>query len=75
MSAVGYLYDIDTGNVSGNGKIDAARIGLEGLLLASALSLLGSFLVAPQAFTNYYSFAGALLLLSGLAAAGRRRAA
>jgi hypothetical protein len=49
--------------------------GLEGLLLASALSLLGSFLVAPQAFTNYYSFAGALLLLSALAAAGRRRAA
>jgi hypothetical protein len=49
--------------------------GLEGLLLASALSLLGSFLVAPQAFTNYYSFAGALLLLSALAAAGRRRTA
>jgi len=49
--------------------------GLEGLLLASALSLLGSFLAAPQAFTNYYSFAGALLLLSALAAAGRRRPA
>ncbi len=49
--------------------------GLEGLLLASALSLLTSFLVAPQAFTNYYYFAAALLLLSALAAAGRRRAA
>jgi hypothetical protein len=43
--------------------------GLEGLLLASAISLLASFLVAPQAFTNYYYFGGALLLLSSLAAA------
>jgi hypothetical protein len=43
--------------------------GLAGLLLASALSLLASFLVAPQAFMNYYYFAGALLLLSALAAA------
>jgi hypothetical protein len=43
--------------------------GLAGLLLASALSLLASFLVAPQAFTNYYYFAGALLVLSALAAA------
>ncbi|HWF84255.1 MAG TPA: hypothetical protein VG222_05395 [Vicinamibacterales bacterium] len=49
--------------------------GLEGLLLASALSLLASFLVAPQAFTNYYYFAGALLLLSSLAAAQRPRPA
>jgi hypothetical protein len=46
--------------------------GLEGLLLASALSLLASFLVAPQAFTNYYYFAGAMLLLASLTAAGRR---
>jgi len=43
--------------------------GLDGLLLASAISLLASFLVAPQAFTNYYYFGGALLLLSSLAAA------
>jgi uncharacterized membrane protein YhaH (DUF805 family) len=43
--------------------------GLAGLLLASALSMLASFLVAPQAFTNYYYFAGALLVLSALAAA------
>ncbi len=49
--------------------------GLEGLLLASAVSLLASFLVAPQSFTNYYYFAGALLLLSSLAAAQRRRPA
>jgi hypothetical protein len=43
--------------------------GLAGLLLASALSLLASFLVAPQSFTNYYYFAGALLVLSALSAA------
>jgi hypothetical protein len=43
--------------------------GLAGLLLASALSLMASFLVAPQAFTNYYYFAGALLVLSALSAA------
>jgi hypothetical protein len=43
--------------------------GLAGLLLASALSLLASFLAAPQAFTNYYYFAGALLVLSALSAA------
>ncbi len=49
--------------------------GLEGLVLASALSLLASFLVAPQSFTNYYYFAGALLLLSSLAAAQGRRPA
>jgi hypothetical protein len=48
--------------------------GIEGLLLASALSLLASFLVAPQAFANYYYFAGALLLMSSLAAAAERRA-
>jgi hypothetical protein len=45
--------------------------GLAGLLLASALSLLASFLVATQAFTNYYYFAGALLLFSALAASRR----
>ncbi len=43
--------------------------GLAGFLLAAALSLLASFLVAPQAFTNYYYFAGALLVLSALSAA------
>lgn len=49
--------------------------GLSGLLLASAISLLASFLVATQAFTNYYYFAGALLLFSALAAAqGTERA-
>lgn len=43
--------------------------GLAGLLLASAVSLLASFLMATQAFTNYYYVAGALLLFSALAAA------
>jgi hypothetical protein len=43
--------------------------GLAGLLLASAISVLASFLAATQAFTNYYYFAGALLLFSALAAA------
>lgn len=43
--------------------------GLAGLLLASAISLLASFLVATQAFTNYYYFAGALLLFSALVSA------
>ena len=42
------------------------RQGLGGLLLASALSLLASFLVATQAFFNYYYFAGALLLCAAL---------
>jgi hypothetical protein len=43
--------------------------GIAGLLLASALSMIASFLTATQAFTNYYDFAGALLLLSALASA------
>jgi hypothetical protein len=55
------------------------RQGLGGLLLASALSLLASFLVATQAFFNYYYFAGALLLCAALVfarpAAERARAA
>jgi hypothetical protein len=45
--------------------------GLAGFLLGSAISLLTSFLLATQAFTNYYYFAGALLLCSALAAARR----
>jgi hypothetical protein len=49
--------------------------GVEGLLLASALSLLASFLVAPQAFANYYYFAGGLLLMASLSAALGRRTA
>ncbi len=42
------------------------RQALGGLLLASALSLLASFLLATQAFFNYYYFAGALLLCASL---------
>ena len=42
------------------------RDGLAGLLLASALSLLATFLFATQAFFNYYYYAGAVLLLSSL---------
>jgi hypothetical protein len=42
------------------------RQALGGLLLASALSLLASFLLATQAFFNYYYFAGALLLCTSL---------
>jgi hypothetical protein len=40
--------------------------GLSGLLLASALSLLATFLVGWQAFVNYYYFIGALLILAAL---------
>jgi hypothetical protein len=40
---------------------------LGGLLLASALALLTSFLLGTQAFVNYYSFAAALLLFAALA--------
>jgi hypothetical protein len=47
------------------------RDGLGGLLLASALALLLSFLFGTQAFVNYYSFAAALLLFASLAFAGR----
>ena len=43
--------------------------GLGGLLLASALALLTSFLLGTQAFVNYYSFAAALLLFAALALA------
>jgi hypothetical protein len=45
--------------------------GLSGLLLASALALLASFLLATQAFVNYYYFVGALLLFATLALARR----
>ena len=40
--------------------------GVGGLLVASALSLLASFLLGTQAFFNYYYFAGALLLWASL---------
>ena len=42
------------------------REGVGGLLLASALSLLATFLVATQAFFNYYAFAAALLAFAAL---------
>jgi len=45
--------------------------GLGGLLLASALSLLASFLLGTQAFANYYVLAAALLLCAALALARR----
>lgn len=45
--------------------------GVAGLLLASAISLLASFLVGTQAFINYYAFAASLLLFAALALAGR----
>ena len=45
------------------------RAGLGGLLLASALALLTSFLLGTQAFVNYYAFAAALLLFAAVALA------
>jgi len=45
--------------------------GLAGLLLASALSLLASFLLGTQAFVNYYALAAALLLFAALVLARR----
>jgi hypothetical protein len=48
--------------------------GLGGLLLASALSLLASFLLGTQAFANYYAFAAALLLFAALVLARRDEA-
>ena len=45
--------------------------GVVGLLLASAISLLASFLVGTQAFINYYAFAASLFLFAALAFAGR----
>jgi hypothetical protein len=47
------------------------RDRLAGLLLASGLALLTSFLLGTQAFVNYYSFAAALLLFAALAFARR----
>jgi hypothetical protein len=44
------------------------------LLLASALSLLASFLLGTQAFVNYYAFAAALLLCAALLFARRDEA-
>lgn len=41
---------------------------LTAFLIASALSLIASFLFAPQAFINYYFFAGAILLWASLCA-------
>jgi hypothetical protein len=48
--------------------------GLGGLLLASALALLASFLLGTQAFVNYYALAAALLLFAALALARRDEA-
>jgi len=42
------------------------RYGLVGLLLASALCLLATFLLGSQAFVNYYYFPEALLLYAAL---------
>jgi len=42
------------------------RERLGGVLLASALSLIASFLVATQAFFNYYAVAAAMLAFAGL---------
>ena len=48
------------------------RAGLAGLLLASAITLFATFLVAWQAFFNYYYFVTVLLVLGGLVlAAGK----
>lgn len=47
------------------------REGLGGLLLASGLALLTSFLLGTQAFVNYYAFAAALLLFAALTFARR----
>jgi len=49
----------------------AAAERLAGLLLASALSLLASFLLGTQAFVNYYALAAALLLFAALVLARR----
>ena len=45
------------------------RHGVGGILLASALSLMATFLVGWQAFLNYYYFVMVLLLLAALALA------
>jgi hypothetical protein len=45
--------------------------GLGGVLLASGVALLASFLVGTQAFANNYEFAAALLLFAALALARR----
>ena len=48
------------------------RGGVAGLLLASAITLFATFLVAWQAFFNYYYFVTVLLVLGGLVlAAGK----
>jgi hypothetical protein len=49
--------------------------GLSGLMLASALSLYATFLVAWQAFVNYYYFVGALLILAAMVRASTEAAA
>ena len=46
--------------------------GVGGILLASALSLFVCFLLATQAFFNYYAFVVALLLYSAVALDGDR---
>jgi hypothetical protein len=51
------------------------RNGLAGLLLASAVSLLATFLVATQAFFNYYAFAAVMLAFAGLTLAAAQSAA
>jgi hypothetical protein len=51
------------------------RRGLAGLLLASALALLSSFLVGTQAFPNYYYLGGAAVLMAALVQAGCEPAA
>lgn len=46
--------------------------GMAGLLLASSLALLASFLLATQAFFNYYYFARVPLLYASLVLSSRR---
>ena len=46
--------------------------GLAGLLLASALALSATFLTGWQAFTNYYYFVSAMLLLAAMLCAAPR---
>jgi len=48
------------------------HLGAGGLLLASAISLFASFLLATQAFLNYYHFVSILLLCSALVLARPR---
>jgi hypothetical protein len=67
-----WLSVIVQGLVAGIAYVKLRRHGLAGVLLASALALLATFLTGWQAFMNYYYFVSEMLLLTAMVCAAQR---